>query len=79
MEKSDIKSAVYIRTVPNEAIKHLLMPGEVGAILEWEIRDKNGKLANSGFKKSESFVRQFSFFGFRQPPGSFILLTVSLT
>ena len=45
----------------------LIMPGELGAILEWEVKDENGSLMvdprtgrlNHGKRKSESFVRQF--------------------
>lgn len=60
-----------IKAIPNARVfrpdHELLEPGELGAILEWEVRDKEGQLAvdprtsmlNHGKKKAESFVRQF--------------------
>jgi hypothetical protein len=60
-----------IKAIPNARVfrpdHELLMPGEMGAILEWEVRDKDGRLAvdsrtgmyNHDKRKSESFVRQF--------------------
>ena len=40
-------------------IPHLLLPGEMGAVLDWVVTDKDGKISSQGMKKSESFVRQF--------------------
>ncbi len=37
----------------------LLMPGEMGAILELIVRDKDGKVINHRIMRSKSFVRQF--------------------
>jgi hypothetical protein len=40
-------------------IPHLLLPGEMGAVLEWVVTGKDGRITSQGMKKSESFVRQF--------------------
>lgn len=39
----------------------LVLPGEIGLILEWHIKDSRGRLvpARSGKKRGESFVQQF--------------------
>jgi hypothetical protein len=61
-----LKVEAKVRTTPE--INKLFLPGEMGVILDWEVRDtKTGELAIDpktglpvqGIKKSESFVRQF--------------------
>jgi len=59
MEATRIGLKVEAKVRTGEQIKKLLLPGEFGAILEWEVRDKDGKIVSQGTKKSESFVRQF--------------------
>ncbi len=48
-----------LKVIKPEEIKHLLLPGEVGAVLELIVRDKDGKVTEQRVMKSESFVRQF--------------------
>lgn len=55
--KIGLKLEVKVRT--DEKVKKLFVPGEFGAVLDWEVRDKNGIVIVHGIKKSESFVRQF--------------------
>jgi len=55
---------IEIKTQPNlkvikEEIPHLLAEGEIGAILELTVSDKNGNITQKRVMKSESFVRQF--------------------
>lgn len=55
---------IEIKTQPNlevikEEIPHLLEEGEIGAILELIVRDKNGDVTEKQVLKSKSFVRQF--------------------
>jgi hypothetical protein len=54
-----------VRSTPE--INHVFLPGEIGAVLDWEVRDTNtGEIAldprtgkpNVGIKKAESFTRQ---------------------
>lgn len=45
--------------VVKERIPHLLMPGEMGAVLELTVKDKDGKVTEHRVMKSKSFVRQF--------------------
>lgn len=42
-----------------EEIPHLLFPGEMGAVLELMVKDKDGKVTDYRLMRSESFVRQF--------------------
>ncbi len=39
----------------------LVLPGEIGLVLEWRVKDPNGRLVlpRSGKKRGESFVQQF--------------------
>lgn len=43
----------------NKEIPHLLLPGEVGAVLELTVKDKDGRITGHRIMKSKSFVRQF--------------------
>ncbi len=45
--------------VVKEPIPHLLLPGELGAVLELTVKDKDGKVTEHRVMKSESYVRQF--------------------
>lgn len=67
-DRPEIKSKVEVTIVEPEKIVTLLQPGELGAMLDWEVRDsKTGLLMpdprtglpNKGTKKSDSFVQQF--------------------
>ncbi len=56
--KNGLKEEAKVRTTPE--INKLFLPGEFGAVLDWEVRDtKTGELVNKGIKKAESFTRQF--------------------
>ncbi|MBA7672385.1 hypothetical protein ES703_80561 [subsurface metagenome] len=45
--------------VVKEPIPHLLVPGEMGAVLELTVKDKQGKVTEHRIMRSESYVRQF--------------------
>ena len=45
--------------VIQEPIPHLLVPGEMGAVLELTVKDKDGKVTEHRVMRSESYVRQF--------------------
>lgn len=55
----EIKATPDLRVLKPSDIPHLLLPGEMGAVLDWVVTDKDGKITSQGIKKSESFVRQF--------------------
>lgn len=59
MTKAQIKVKPEIKVIKEEEIPHLLVPGEVGAILELTVTDKDGKVTDHRVIKSKSFVRQF--------------------
>jgi len=59
IDKKEIDLKLAMSVVKEEEIKHLLLPGEVGCIVDWEVKDKDGKITAQGSKKCESFVRQF--------------------
>lgn len=44
--------------IKEDEIPHLLLPGELGAILELTVKDKDGKITDHRIMKSKSFVRQ---------------------
>ena len=56
---AQVKAKPELKVIKEEEIPHLLIPGEVGAILELIVRDKRGKITEKRVLKSESFVRQF--------------------
>jgi len=56
---TEIKSTANLDVIKEDEIKHLLLPGEVGAILELTVTDRNGKVTEQRVLKSKSFVRQF--------------------
>lgn len=65
MSKAQIKPKAQIKLKPeltiikDEEIPHLLLPGEMGAVLELIVRDKDGKVTERREMRSKSFVRQF--------------------
>jgi len=56
---TEIKAIPKLDVIKEEEIKHLLLPGEVGAILELVVSDKDGNITEKRVLKSKSFVRQF--------------------
>jgi hypothetical protein len=58
-EKKEIELKVEASVIKEAEIKHILEPGEVGCVVDWEVKDKDGKITSQGSKKCESFVRQF--------------------
>jgi hypothetical protein len=56
---AEIKAIPKLDVTKEEEIRHLLLPGEVGAILELTVTDKDGKVTEQRVLKSKSFVRQF--------------------
>jgi len=59
MPKVEIRVEPKLKVLRADEIPHLLVPGEVGAILELSIKNKDGKITDHRLMKSESFVRQF--------------------
>lgn len=59
MTKAQIKAKPELKIIREEEIPHLLVPGEVGAILELTVKDKKGKVTDHRVMRSRSFVRQF--------------------
>ena len=60
MENTEVGLKLETRARSTPEVNALFLPGEVGAILDWEVRDtKSGELVSEGIKKAESFVRQF--------------------
>jgi len=59
MPKAQIKLKPKLAVIKEEKIHHLLVPGEVGAILELTVKDKDGKVTDHRVMRSKSFVRQF--------------------
>lgn len=51
--------AVAAKVVTTDAINKQFLPGEIGAVLDWQVRDSDGKIVSSHIRKSESYVRQF--------------------
>lgn len=54
-----IKLKPELKVIRKEEIPHLLVPGEMGAILELTVRDKRGKVTEHRIMRSKSFVKQF--------------------
>ncbi len=57
--ETEIKAKPELTVIKEEEILHLLIPGEMGAILELIVSDKDGKVTEKRVLKSKSFVRQF--------------------
>lgn len=58
MPKAEVKAKPELKVI-KEPIPHLLIPGEMGAVLELTVKDKNGKVTDHRVMRSKSFVRQF--------------------
>ncbi len=59
MEKHNLNSLVAQTILKPDSIPHILAEGEVGAVLEWIVKDSKGRIWNSGQRRSESFTQQF--------------------
>lgn len=59
MPKTEIKLKPKLQVIKEDEIPHILAPGELGAVLELIVSDKDGKVTEHRVQKSESFVRQF--------------------
>lgn len=59
MEKAEIKAKPELAVIKEEKIPHLLLPGEVGAVLELTVKNKKGEVTEHRVMRSKSFVRQF--------------------
>ncbi|MBA7677893.1 hypothetical protein ES703_86159 [subsurface metagenome] len=57
--KAKIKTKPELAVIKEEKIPHLLLPGEVGAVLELTVKNKQGKVTEHRIMRSKSFVRQF--------------------
>lgn len=59
-KQAEIKARSGSKVIGEGEIKHLLLPGKVGATLEMTVKDSLGKITeHRGPIRSESFVRQF--------------------
>lgn len=56
---TEIKAKPKLDVIKEDEIHHLLEAGEVGAILELIVTDKDGNITEKRVMKSRSFVRQF--------------------
>ena len=56
---TQIKAKPELKIIREEEIPHLLIPGELGAVLELTVKDKDGKVTDHRLMRSRSFVRQF--------------------
>lgn len=56
---AQIKLKPELKVIKEDEIPHLLVPGEMGAVLELTVRDKDGKVTDHRVMRSKSFVRQF--------------------
>jgi len=54
-----VKVKPELKVIKEEEIPHLLVPGEMGAVLELTVTDKDGKVTDHKIMRSKSFVRQF--------------------
>ncbi|GAJ18708.1 unnamed protein product, partial [marine sediment metagenome] len=59
MPKAQIKAKPELKVIKEEEIPHLLVPGEMGAVLELTVKDKDGRVTDHRLMRSKSFVRQF--------------------
>jgi hypothetical protein len=59
MTKAQLKAKPQLEVINSEKIPHLLVPGEVGLILELTLKDRDGKVTDHRLMRSKSFVRQF--------------------
>lgn len=56
---AQIKAKPELKVFKEEEIPHLLIPGELGVVLELTVKDKDGKVTDHRVMRSKSFVRQF--------------------
>lgn len=54
-----VKVKPELKVVKEEEIPQLLVPGEMGAVLELTVKDKDGRVTDHRLMRSKSFVRQF--------------------
>lgn len=59
MPKAEIKLKPEVKVIKEVEIPHLLVPGEVGAVLELTVKDKDGKVTERRVLRSKSFIKQF--------------------
>lgn len=57
--KAEIAITPGAKVFKDDEMPHILEAGEVGAVLELEVKDKDGNVTNQKRMKSESFVRAF--------------------
>jgi len=57
--ETQIKAEPGVKVIKQDEILKLLIPGEVGAVLELIVKDKDGKVTDNRVMRSKSFVRQF--------------------
>ena len=58
MRKVEVEVQPELKIIRKQ-IPHILQAGEVGAVLELQVRDEDGRVTEKRVLKSESFVRQF--------------------
>lgn len=56
---AQVKLKPELKIIREEEIPHLLIPSEMGAVLELIVRDKDGKVTDHRIVRSKSFVQQF--------------------
>ncbi len=59
MPKAQINLKPELKIIKEEEIPHLLVPGEMGAVLELTVKDKRGEITDHRVMRSKSFTRQF--------------------
>jgi len=59
MRETEIGMKVKPQVRTTDAIRQQFVNGELGAVLDWQVTDKDGKITSEGIRKAESFVRQF--------------------
>jgi hypothetical protein len=60
MEKTNIGLDLEAKVRSTDEINKQFLPGEVGCVLDWEVKDTlTGEVVESRIKKAESFTRQF--------------------
>jgi len=59
MPEARIEAKPEVKVIAEDKIPHLLFAGELGAVLELIIKDRNGNITEKQVLQSKSFVRQF--------------------
>ncbi len=57
--EAQVKLKPELKVIKEEKIPQLLVPGEMGAVLELIVKDKDGKVTDRRIMRSKSFTRQF--------------------